>query len=83
MAVLAIALIAAPALAGTDGTISDVIVYRGQALVTRAVDFEAKAGPQEVVVSNLPNAVVPDSLYAASEGGVTIRAVRYRAAAVK
>ena len=57
-------------------------VYRGQALVTRQVDFQAQVGAQELVVTGLPERIVPDSLYATADQGVVIRAVRYRAAAV-
>lgn len=37
--------------AQVEGTITEVRVYRGQALVTRTVPVEAKAGAQEVVVT--------------------------------
>lgn len=69
-------------LAQTTSRITEVHVYRGQALVTRQVDFTAALGSQEIAVSGLPERVVPDSLYAEGDGGLTIRAVRYRATAV-
>lgn len=64
--------------AQTPGKIMQVRVYQGQALVTREVGFEAKAGPQEVLVTDLPDQIVPDSLYAAGGEKVAIRAVRFR-----
>ncbi len=67
-----------------DGKVTDVTVYQGQALVTRTVDLPegenaGKGGLAEVVVSNLPEFVMPGSIYAepVSEG-VEIRSVRYR-----
>ncbi len=82
--VLAVATIAAAAaFAQVEGTITEVRVYRGQALVTREVPVEAKAGAQEVVVGNLPANVIPESLYATGDDNLTIRAVRYRPTAVE
>lgn len=60
------------------GAISDVTVYRGQALVTRKVDLPAAAGLKEVLVTDLPEQVVPASLFAESGAGVEVRSVRYR-----
>ncbi len=62
-----------------DGKVTDVTVYQGQALVTRTVDLPSQKGLAEVVVSNLPEFVMPGSIYAepVSEG-VEIRSVRYR-----
>ena len=62
----------------THGRISEVTVYQGQALVTRDVPIEAAAGLHEVVVTGLPEQVVPDSLYAETGEGVSVRSVRYR-----
>ncbi|MFB3893173.1 MAG: mucoidy inhibitor MuiA family protein [Phycisphaerae bacterium] len=64
------------------GAVQAVTVYRGQALVTRVVTADAPAGDVELVVTNLPAQIVPDSLFASSEGNVQVRAVRYRAEAV-
>ena len=75
-------LLSSVAQAQVKGTLTDVRVYRGQALVTRAVPLDAKAGAQEIVVSDLPEQVVPDSLYATGDENLVIRAVRYRATAV-
>lgn len=69
------------ALGQTRGKVTEVRVYRGQALVTRQIPLEARGGPQEVVVADLPINVIPASLYATGGEGVTIRAVRYRATA--
>jgi hypothetical protein len=69
--------------ADSTGKVTEVRVYRGQALVTRSVQFQAQAGAQEVTVANLPDRVVPESLYAVGGGDVVIRAVRFRATAVE
>ncbi len=60
------------------GTIDAVTVYRGQALVSRAIDVPGGAGLRELVVTNLPEAILPGSLYAESADGVEIRSVAYR-----
>jgi uncharacterized protein (TIGR02231 family) len=62
----------------TAGRIEAVTVYRGQALVTRALEFEAERGLVEVVVSDLPDHVVPDSFHAKALADAFIRSVRYR-----
>lgn len=79
---LVLSLAAGSVCAQTAGTIVAVTVYQGQALVTREVRLEAKTGPQEFTVQQLPEMIVPDSLYATGGDGLTIRAVRYRASAV-
>lgn len=61
-----------------NGKVSAVTVYQGQALVTRTVELEEVGGLAEVVVSGLPNNVLPGSLYAEPGDGVEIRSVRYR-----
>jgi hypothetical protein len=62
-----------------NGRVSEVTVYQGQALVTRTVDLKGSAGLAEVVVSELPEYVIPSSIYAEPVGeGVEIRSVRYR-----
>ena len=64
--------------------LDSVTVYRGQALVTRVVDVPGAAGLGELVVSDLPERILPGSLFA--EGidgtGVEVRSVRYREQAV-
>jgi len=67
----------------TVGTISNVIVYRGQARVTRAIELELPAGGSQIVVQKLPDAIVSESLYAQVRGGATVSSVRYREQAVK
>ncbi|MEX0702190.1 MAG: mucoidy inhibitor MuiA family protein [Planctomycetales bacterium] len=68
--------------AETAGKVSEVTLYRGQALVTRTVEVAGPAGPIEVVVTGLPVHVGEDSLFAEGGPNVEIRAVRYRARAV-
>ena len=61
------------------GKISAVTVYRGQALITRAVDLPAATGLREVVVGELPEHVLPNSLFAENpDGGIEIRSINYR-----
>lgn len=61
------------------GAVSDVTVYRGQALVTRRVDLPAGRGLREVVITGLPDGIVPGSMFAEGVGGVDVRSVSYRA----
>lgn len=82
-AVFAVAGLAASAHADpiqTKGTIDEVTVYRGQAMVSRNVPIEAAPGLAEILVTDLPEHVVPASLFAESAGGkgVEVRSVRYR-----
>ncbi len=81
-AVLALALAGAAA-AQNPGTVTSVRVYRGQALVTRTLAFTAVKGAQDLVVADLPERVLPDSLYATGDDRLRVRAVRYRAEAVR
>ncbi|MCH7727820.1 MAG: mucoidy inhibitor MuiA family protein, partial [Planctomycetes bacterium] len=62
--------------------VESVTLYRGQALVTRRVDFEVAKESVEVVVPDLPEDVVNDSLFAEGNEAVEIRAVRFRSRAV-
>lgn len=62
----------------TTGQVDAVTVYRGQAYVTRLVEVAGPAGLREVVVTDLPEHVVPDSIYAEAADGVEVRSVRYR-----
>jgi hypothetical protein len=62
----------------TDGRVSAVTVYQGQALVTRELEVPKAQGLLEVVVSNLPESVLPGSLFAEPSDGVEVRSVRYR-----
>jgi len=82
-ALLLAALEISPAAAAeAPGRVTDVTLYRGQALVTRLIPIEGPAGSQEVVVGNLPEQIVPDSLFAEGNDGIEIRAVRFRTRAV-
>jgi hypothetical protein len=65
------------------GSVSEVIVYRGQALVTRTIELDLPQGGSELVVRKLPNKLVPESLYAQASGDVTVSSVRYRERAVE
>jgi uncharacterized protein (TIGR02231 family) len=67
----------------TTGTISKVTVYRGQALVTRTLNVDLPAGTSELLVTDLPEKIVPESLYATTSGDVKVLSVRFREKAVK
>lgn len=56
--------------------ISDVILYRDQALTIRQVTAPETAGEFALVVENLPESVVPGSLFASSKD-LKIRSVSY------
>lgn len=60
------------------GRVDAVTVYRGQALVTRVVELGRPTGLHEVIVTDLPESVVPGSIFAESADGVEVRSVRYR-----
>ena len=64
--------------ASSRGKIESVTVYRGQALVTRALDLAQAAGLAEVVVTDLPPRVLAGSLYAEGGSGVQVRSVQFR-----
>lgn len=66
-----------------NGKIDGVIVYRGQALVTRQIELKMPAGSHEVIVGNLPEKIVAESLYSQAPENVTILSVRYRQRAVQ
>ncbi|MFH1615659.1 MAG: mucoidy inhibitor MuiA family protein [Planctomycetota bacterium] len=67
----------------TQGEVSAVTVYRGQALVSRTVEVDLPEGSSEVIVSGLPEKIQPESLYAQSGDGLKIMSVRYRVRAVE
>jgi len=62
----------------TNGVLSDVIVYRGQATVIRTLDVELPDGSSEIIVGKLPDKLITDTLSAQAPEGVTISSVRYR-----
>jgi hypothetical protein len=69
----------------TPGKIENVTVYRGQALVSRLVAVPAAKGVadaagtvREVVITDLPARVRPESVHAESRDGIKVRSVRFR-----
>jgi hypothetical protein len=64
------------------GRVTNVTLYRGQALVTRNIPIDGDAGSREIVVGNLPEQIVANSLFAEGGDAVEIRAVRFRTRAV-
>ena len=64
------------------GTVSAVTLYRTQAMVTRTMKMDGAAGPAELIVTDLPELIVEDSLFAESDESIEIRAVQYRTRAV-
>ncbi len=71
-----------PKIVTQPGKADAVTLYRGQALVSRIVPVDAPQGAVELVVPDLPAAVVPDSLFAEGGEGLQVRAVRFRTRAV-
>ncbi|MDH4203097.1 MAG: mucoidy inhibitor MuiA family protein [Phycisphaerae bacterium] len=61
-----------------DGAITDVIVYHGRALVTRTIQLEKAGGDVELLVENLPERILPESIYAQAADGIQVLSVRYR-----
>ncbi len=66
-----------------EGSIEQVVVYQGQALVTRHVPVQLGPGAHEIVVTNLPVRVISGSLYAEGEAGINVSSTRYRERAVE
>ncbi len=58
-----------------EGKISEVTLYRTQALVTRTIEVDIPKGEHEVVVTKLPPEILINSLFAESTD-TEIRAVR-------
>jgi uncharacterized protein (TIGR02231 family) len=65
------------------GKISKVTVYHGQAMVTRQITVELPQGSSEVLVTGLPQRIIPESIYAESSGDTKVLSVRYRTKAVE
>jgi hypothetical protein len=61
-----------------ESSISEVIVYHGQALVTRTIKLDKAGGDMELLVENLPERILPESLYAQASDGIQVLSVRYR-----
>jgi len=66
----------------SPGPVTHVTLYRGQALVTRTIAVDGPTGSTEIVVGNLPEHVVPGSLFAEGNAAAEVRAVRFRTRAV-
>ena len=64
------------------GKVSHVTLYRNQAMVTRSIDIQGGVGDSEVIVGELPENIVADSLFAEGTTGVEVRAVQFRTRAV-
>jgi uncharacterized protein (TIGR02231 family) len=60
------------------GVASDVIVYRGQAMVSRAIEVNLPQGGCEITVKKLPDGIVAESIFAIGAADVAIASVRYR-----
>lgn len=65
-----------------DSRVSEVTLYRDQAQVTREIKVDAASDAREIVVGNLPENVVANSLFAESSEGIEVRAVQFRTRAV-
>jgi len=83
MVALAVTARAVPQNAPVVGRITEATAYRGQALVTREIATNVALGDQEIVVTGLPETVVPTSLYATAGPNITIRSVRYQVTALR
>jgi hypothetical protein len=64
--------------AETNGVISEVIVYRGQALVIRTIEMDLPEGSSEIIIRKLPEKLITESISAQAPEGITISSVRYR-----
>ena len=65
------------------GKVSEVIVYRGQALVTRVIEADLPEGTSEILVPDLPSEIISESLFAQSGDNTRVISVRYREKSVK
>jgi hypothetical protein len=65
------------------GRIDNVIVYRGQALVTRTIETDLPEGTSEIIVPDLPSEIVSESLFAQSKNNARVISVRYREKSIK
>lgn len=66
-----------------EGKISNVTVYRGQALVTRTINTELPEGNTQLTVQGLPGKIIPESLFAQTSEDIKVLSVRYRERAVR
>ncbi|MFT5299574.1 MAG: hypothetical protein ACI87E_001331 [Mariniblastus sp.] len=58
--------------------VTDVTLYRNQAMVTRTLSVDGENGAREVVVTDLPENISPDSLFAEGGENIEVRAVQFR-----
>jgi uncharacterized protein (TIGR02231 family) len=66
-----------------NGRVTEVTLYRGQAMVTRTIPVDGAKGEMVVVVGDLPEQIVAGSLYADGSQSIQVRAVRYLTKAVE
>ena len=67
----------------TAGEVTEVTVYRDQALVTRTITAQGPSGPLEIAVTNLPAKIIPASLSAESKGNSQVHSLTYRTRAIR
>ena len=60
----------------TAGKVTRVTLYRGQALITRAISLSGTPGSRELIVTDLPPNIVDGSLFAEAPDKIVVRAVR-------
>jgi uncharacterized protein (TIGR02231 family) len=65
-----------PELQTNSGKVTKATLYRDQALVTRAISVAASKVEREVLVGQLPDEVVVESVYADGLGSIQVRGVR-------
>jgi hypothetical protein len=65
------------------GKVAQVIVYRGQALVTRIIEADLPEGTSEILVPDLPGEILSDSLFAQFQSDARVISVRYREKSIK
>ena len=61
-----------------ESKVSEVTLYRNQAMVTRKLVLKGEAGSLEIVVTDLPENIDASSLFAEGDADVEVRAVRFR-----
>ncbi len=66
----------------TAGKVTRLTLYRGQALITRAISLSGAPGSRELIVTDLPPNIVDGSLFAEAPDKIEVRAVRLRQRAV-
>jgi len=86
MIIVVLAAMCVPSLASaaqvTTGEVAEVTAYRDKAMVTRVVQVTGATGLMELVVSDLPEHVIPATLAAEARGNSTVHSVTYRTRAV-